>query len=327
MAITLVGTVSATAAFPGTGSGSISLSSISIQQNDFVIVAISVGNVVVDLTISSISGNNNGAYTNSADLYGNGTNSDTNLIVATKKQGATVDTTFSFTLAGTGIGSADYNYVARVYRGLDTTTPIESGIVQTGQGSGTDLADPPSITPTTTGAVIVAVYGGAQQSSLAWTAPANMSNFVQARQTTGVGGQHGIIGMGDAAWTSGLFNPNAVTGGSADSRDSWASATMVLKPFVDVTAPTITSAANHTVMPYSSYAITLTADESVTWTKTGGANSADFTLTSNTLTLGSTAPNTSKVVQVTATDTSSNATNQTVTVNTLAKARRTTRNF
>lgn len=91
---------------------------------------------------------------------------------------------------------------------------------------------------------------------------------------------------------------------------------------VDTTAPTITSSNALSVAENSAFSHTLTANESVTWTKTGGTDAALFTLTGNSLTMtaknfespvDSNANNT-YVVQVTATDAAGNATSQTITV-------------
>jgi len=90
----------------------------------------------------------------------------------------------------------------------------------------------------------------------------------------------------------------------------------------DTTAPTITSAASFSVAENSPFSTTLTANETVTWTKVGGADGALFTLEGNTLSLTARdfeAPadadgNNSYVVQVRATDAAGNAANQTITV-------------
>lgn len=90
----------------------------------------------------------------------------------------------------------------------------------------------------------------------------------------------------------------------------------------DTTPPTITSSGTQTVLEGNAFSLTLTANETVTWTKTGGADTARFTLTGSTLSMTAKSfgsptdadTNNTYIVQVTATDTSSNATNQTVTV-------------
>lgn len=90
----------------------------------------------------------------------------------------------------------------------------------------------------------------------------------------------------------------------------------------DVTAPTITSTASPSVAENVAFSLTLTANEGVAWTKTGGADAALFTLTGDVLTMAAKdfeAPvdggaNNTYIVQVTATDAALNATSQTIAV-------------
>lgn len=91
---------------------------------------------------------------------------------------------------------------------------------------------------------------------------------------------------------------------------------------IDATAPTITSSNSLSVAENSAFSHTLTANETVTWTKTGGADTALFTLAGTNLSMTAkdyetptdADANNTYVVQVTATDTAGNATNQTITV-------------
>lgn len=91
---------------------------------------------------------------------------------------------------------------------------------------------------------------------------------------------------------------------------------------IDTTAPTISTSSSQSVAENSAFSVDLAADESVTWTKTGGADQALFTLTGATLGLTAKdfeAPidadtNNTYIVQVTATDGAGNATNKTITV-------------
>lgn len=93
----------------------------------------------------------------------------------------------------------------------------------------------------------------------------------------------------------------------------------------DVTAPTITSANSASVAENATLSHALTANETVTWSITGGADSARFELSGSTLRWASNGTkdyetpndadtNNTYIVQVTATDAASNATNQTITV-------------
>lgn len=99
----------------------------------------------------------------------------------------------------------------------------------------------------------------------------------------------------------------------------------IVSKTLDSTAPTITSANSANNAENSTLAHALTANESVTWTITGGADAARFEISGSTLRWASNgtkdyeAPddadtNNTYVVQVTATDAATNATNQTVTI-------------
>jgi hypothetical protein len=86
---------------------------------------------------------------------------------------------------------------------------------------------------------------------------------------------------------------------------------------IDTTAPTITSSASPSVLENVALNHSLTANEAVTWTKTGGADAASFSLSGSTLTLAAKdyeADPHSFAVQVTATDPAGNATTQNITV-------------
>lgn len=90
----------------------------------------------------------------------------------------------------------------------------------------------------------------------------------------------------------------------------------------DVTAPIITSSNAINLAENDALSHTLTATENVIWTKTGGADSALFTLAGDNLSMTAkdfespvdADANNNYVVQVTATDEALNATNQTITV-------------
>lgn len=83
----------------------------------------------------------------------------------------------------------------------------------------------------------------------------------------------------------------------------------------DVTPPTITSSATLSIMEGNTLSHALTADETVTWSISGGADAAAFTLTGSTLSLpAQTYPSGPLVVVVRATDAAGNWTEQTITV-------------
>jgi hypothetical protein len=89
---------------------------------------------------------------------------------------------------------------------------------------------------------------------------------------------------------------------------------------IDEVPPVITVSTSQTVAENAAFSLTLTADKPVTWTKTGGADTALFTLTGATLSLPAKdfedVHGPAYVVQVTATSTAfAVSTNATITVN------------
>lgn len=116
-----------------------------------------------------------------------------------------------------------------VFRGVDQTTPIDV-TATTASGINSFLANPPSITPTTAGAWILACGGGAGQtvSGSGYTATG-----LTAFTTIGSADSYdALVGAGYYdAWTSGAYDPSAFTGGGTDSTDnSWAALTLALRP-------------------------------------------------------------------------------------------------
>ena len=122
-----------------------------------------------------------------------------------------------------------------------------------------------------------------------------------------------------------------VEDGSGNALSDWSN---TVSKTIDATAPTITSSNAINQAENAAFSHTLTANESVTWTKTGGADTALFTLAGSNLSMTAKdyeAPadadtNNTYVVQVTATDTAGNATNQTITVTVTDVAESTTWN-
>ena len=149
------------------------------------------------------------------------------------------------------------------------------------------------------------------------------SNFASIAQevTTTVADIEASLGL--AALTTGTwYIRSRLERPAATAASNWSN-TLTLT--IDVTAPTITSATTANNAENSVLAHALTANETVTWTITGGADQARFELSGSTLRWASNGTkdyetpndadtNNTYVVQVTATDTAGNATNQTVTI-------------
>ncbi len=224
MAITYVGGNKLSIA--PSNSGSLSLTGLtggsnsSPSQDDYVVVTWSRGfNSDLNMALSSA------GYTELADLYADD-NTDANLGVYIKKMGASPDATVDVATIGATFGGV---LIAEVWRGVDLTTPMDVSVV-TASGSNTALANPPAITPVTSGAVIVACGSAGAQSGTGDNASNFGSSDLTAFQTTFAAFTNG--GMGYKVWSgSGSFDPAQWTCND-NIRSSWAAATLALRPAV-----------------------------------------------------------------------------------------------
>ena len=171
--------------------------------------------------------------------------------------------------------------------------------------------------------------GGTWNSAGAISAGGNGTTWTDSSTSAvaGAGGGGGGSNSGTAT-AGGLYGAGG--GGVAGTTGTAGAGTagVIVLEWLAIINPTITNRTTRTIMPYSNYTILLTADQDCTWSITGGANSSDFTLSGSTLTLSNkAAPNSSKVVQVTATNSLGGATAATLTLNTLLHARRVIRGF
>lgn len=200
---------------------------------DLVIVAYSVGSTADRaLTIQNASTVN---YTLAgSELYQND-NFDSNLRVAyrfmpspTPETSMVLSQTFSTNDAGA--------YTIHVFRGVDPSTPLDVAAVIAG-AINTRLANPGSILPITSGALIYVVGAAAAATGGTYTA-AYLTDF---RATTQADNNDAMIGSGYVNWTSGTYDPAIFTGGgTASSTDSWNAVTLALRPAPTVVAPTVT---------------------------------------------------------------------------------------
>jgi hypothetical protein len=112
------------------------------------------------------------------------------------------------------------------------------------------------------------------------------------------------------------------TGSGGNASSSIISMTVAAAAATDTTPPVITSANAISQAENSALSLPLTANETVTWSKTGGADAAKFTLSSSTLSLpaqdfetaADADANNTYIVTIRATDTAGNFTDQTITV-------------
>lgn len=233
MAITYLGEVAVT--HDGSAGGmTVSLTSLSLQQDDVVVV----GFLLASNTDRSI-GVNTAGYTEEAELFANDTY-DANLSVSWKRMGSTPDS--SVDVSGPGSSTHPARIIARGYRGVDTTTAMDVART-TATGTNGLLVDPPSITPTTSGALIVAWGCGAANAAALSTAysSSDLTDF-----TSGIVSNFYDLayGVGHKSWTSGAFDAAAWTGTETATTDSRASVVLALRP---ATASGVTGTASDTV--------------------------------------------------------------------------------
>lgn len=216
-----------------------------------------------------------------------------------------------------------------VYRGVDPTTPIAAVSSITAVTSATsNLTTLAASTSVAGGAFLFAFatdldgnttpsFSGTTLSGLVGY---NFSTRSAISTNSGVGG--GFI-FADATAASGSAGSLRISASTLNVSTQYLGVTIAVHPEVDTTAPTITSSNAIGVASGAQLAHTLTANESVTWTITGGADAAQFEISGSTLRWSSngtrdfyspadSGANNVYDVQVTATDPSSNASNQSI---------------
>lgn len=175
----------------------------------------------------SISGNTYGAFNELTELWANDIG-DINACVSWAIMGSTVDTTLSGA-SSIYTTAQSHGMSVLVFRGVDSTTPIDTTI-QTATGSNSIVADPPSITPVTSGAWVVAFGAGCQWGTGVITySAADLSYFT----TDAIDDTYGVTVGGGVKledWVSGAVNPNAFSASNTTTSCSWAAATVALRP-------------------------------------------------------------------------------------------------
>lgn len=150
---------------------------------------------------------------------------DANLGVSYKVL-STAETTVD--LVSTGLAGRGGAVAIYVLRGVENKYSNFFNVI-TASGANSVLCDPPAITPTTQGSVILAGGVGAHARGAATFSSSDLTSFISAGvNATGV---DATIGLGYVDWTSGEFDPAAFTFSSSNSTAySWAAATMSLLP-------------------------------------------------------------------------------------------------
>ena len=140
-----------------------------------------------------------------------------------KIMGATPDTDITIAAAASTEFMA---CVLQVWRGVDTTTPND--VTPTVASSGAGMPDPPSITPTTNGCLIVA-FGALDDDNVASEvgAPSGYSNLLASDNSSNADNATSMIASMEQA-TAAAENPGAFT--STTGTDAWRATTVALRP-------------------------------------------------------------------------------------------------
>lgn len=222
----------------GNGSIVIDNTTLPIAVDDLIMIAISNAGGAVsgggsgDLVGPIVTGNVSGILNKDADLYQAGSSKHINAWLYTKKATGG-DTTFNI-VGGATLAGKVIQYLVRVYSGTFAT--FNDVAMLTSQGSSTDLADPPAITPLRSATKIIAWYFGAQTTNTAWAAPSGMGAVLQGSISI----NSGRLTVADASWTSGPFDPNPVTGGDVNVGNAWVAATYAIRELTGALPPIYT---------------------------------------------------------------------------------------
>lgn len=227
MAISYVGGLTAqiTAVSPTTQS--ISLTSLGLAAGDFVLVSYTTAAGSDGVLSGKIS---TSGYSLITELYANGTTNDANMAVFQKIMGGTPDA--SLVVVGKGTSGFGTTVNVTAFRGVDPTTPLDV-TTTTATGTGSGNANPPAITPATSGNVI-AIFGHSATSTTLRTyttaSTSYLSGFLQTNSagstyasTSGAGyvsGQSAGVSYDPAAWALNTDNAG----------NSWCTVTIALRP-------------------------------------------------------------------------------------------------
>ncbi len=211
-------TISLTGLTGGTGS--------SPQEGDIVLIwshAAGASDRAPDISTSG--------YTNVFDIKANNgfPNSDSDFRLDYKIMGATPDTSVDVT--ATADAATAFSRIVEVWRNVDPTTPIDVA-AQTSTDTGNTDAVLPAISPATSNAVVLTAAAIAVNTDTAATVTpgAGLSN-VQNKQTVSVNAaDSSTVFIGSYEWSSGEYTPPALTVDRDTSEDSWAAATIALRP-------------------------------------------------------------------------------------------------
>ena len=227
-------------AWIGTGDRTISLTGLTgglssaPQEGDIVVIAYGIGTATVDVDVAVTTS----GYTEVADLYPGGSWS-ANLGVFYKVMGSTPDT--SVVLTSTGASTRQASAVIHVWRYIYSANPIDVYTTTTSTAV-SGIIDPPDITPTAPGAIILGIGATSASTSNTIIQGRSLSNFVYAQlEDTGLGSDTECdTGIGYTRWVSGTYAPPQWVGGGGVSGDSMSAVSLALRP-MGGTAPAVTA--------------------------------------------------------------------------------------
>ena len=225
-------TSTTTQSLSGTLTGGIATSP---AAGDFVVAYCSFGRQSIG-NGQQISGNNSGNYSTATSQLSNHVY-DSSSQLNYQFMGATPDT--SLTIPSSFSIENAQRWVVHVFRGVDSTTPFDVAAIPA-QGISTGRPDPAAITPGTTGAWIVAFYASAAAAGTAYTAPTDFAtDWLGGTQSDTTDCMQG--GGYYTGWTSGSYNPAAITaGGTTNTDDSWTAMTLALRPMIHANTGALT---------------------------------------------------------------------------------------
>lgn len=211
------------------GNYSISLTALtgglssSAASGDIVIV--SFANVYGTFASMNVSG-----YTYINQRYENDTR-DTNAAAFYKILTGTPDTQVNVYDDNGGLSGV---CAVHVWRGVDTTTPMDVTPLSNGGGN-TGIPDPSAITPVTAGAYVIAIGIGTSNTTRTPTAPTGYSNLVFKSNL--VSGISQTIAFCSKAWTSGAEDPGAFGGMDSNGQNTNVAYTIALRPAPEPVKP------------------------------------------------------------------------------------------
>ena len=212
--------------FGGSSTFSIPINSLSgglssaPQSGDVVIVAVAAGFDTASTNSMSVSG-----YTSVASIVSDPSTAsgDDLLFTVAYKRLTASDTSISVD----GARADATTYAVHVWRNINAT-PIDVSSTTVFDVLG--IATPPSITPVTTGAVILSIMGLGSDTANATFSNSSMSNLVTAGDPSLLN-QESSVAIASAIWSgSGSYTPTGWSTSDGDATLSGAAVTMALRP-------------------------------------------------------------------------------------------------